>query len=119
VNGAKPTLASPWSTDPAPPASLDPVSPGPPGLPGPADRLDLAEAADASRQPWREAQAGAVYTVEAPVLCPHCDAEIRSFRVLRLLRTQVSFTSTLPRKGYVITCPECRRLLSAELSGLV
>lgn len=40
-------------------------------------------------------------------------------RVLRVLRTQVSFTSTLPRKGYVIVRPECDRLLSAELSGLV
>jgi hypothetical protein len=31
----------------------------------------------------------------------------------------VSFTSTLPRRGYVILCPDCERILSAELSGLV
>jgi len=36
-----------------------------------------------------------------------------------VLRTQASFTSTLPRKGYVVVCPECERMLSAELSGLV
>jgi hypothetical protein len=35
------------------------------------------------------------------------------------MRTQVSFTSTLPRKAYVIACPACRRLLSAGLSGLL
>ena len=62
---------------------------------------------------------GALYTLESPARCPGCEKEIRTFRVLRVLRTQVSFTSTLPRKGYVIVCPECERLLSAELSGLV
>ncbi len=64
-------------------------------------------------------QAGAVYTLEAPVVCPECSQEIRTIRVLRVLRTLVSFTSTLPRKGYVIVCPECKGMLSAELSGLI
>ena len=64
-------------------------------------------------------QSGALYTLEAPVTCPECTAEITTLRVLRVLRTQVSFTSTLPRRGYVILCPECDRILSAELSGLV
>jgi hypothetical protein len=63
--------------------------------------------------------AGAVYTLESPVHCPQCESEIRTLRVLRVLRTQVSFTSTLPRKGYVIVCPDCERMLSAELSGLI
>jgi len=62
---------------------------------------------------------GALYTIEFPVLCPHCEVEIRTFKVFRLLRTQVSFTSTLPRKGYVIVCPECDRPISSELSGLI
>ena len=65
------------------------------------------------------AGAGALYTLEAPVMCPQCEQEIRTLRVLRVLRTQASFTSTLPRKGYVVVCPECERMLSAELSGLV
>ena len=64
-------------------------------------------------------RAGALYTLEAPVQCPQCEQEIRTLRVLRVLRTQASFTSTLPRKGYVVVCPECERMLSAELSGLV
>jgi hypothetical protein len=62
---------------------------------------------------------GAIYSLEFPVQCPHCAQEIRTFRVFRLLRAQVSFTSTLPRKGYVIVCPECERPISSELSGLI
>jgi hypothetical protein len=62
---------------------------------------------------------GAVYTLETPAVCPECDKEIGSIQVLRVLRTQVSFTSTLPRKAYVIACPECRRLLSAGVSGIL
>jgi len=62
---------------------------------------------------------GALYTLEFPVVCPHCEEKITTFRVFRLLRTQVSFTSTLPRKGYVIVCPECERPISSELSGLI
>ena len=63
--------------------------------------------------------AGAMYTLESSVRCPQCETDIRTLKVLRVLRTQVSFTSTLPRKGYVIVCPECDHLLSAELSGLI
>ena len=66
-----------------------------------------------------EWQAAAVYALETPVRCPHCREPIRTVRVLALTRTQVAFTSTLPRRGRVITCPECERILSAELSGLV
>ena len=33
-------------------------------------------------------------------------------------RTQVAFTSTVPRGGRVIVCPECDRILSAELTTL-
>lgn len=64
-------------------------------------------------------QGGAVYALEHPTRCPHCARPMRTFRVLRLMRTQVPFTSTLPRKGYVIVCPECERVISAELSGLI
>jgi len=76
-------------------------------------------AAPASAKAPAAGAAGAVYTLESPARCPQCEKEIRTFRVLRVLRSQVSFTSTLPRKGYVIVCPECEMLLSAELSGLI
>jgi hypothetical protein len=65
------------------------------------------------------APGGAVYTLEAPAQCPECDAEISTIHVIRVLRTQVSFTSTLPRKAYVVACPECRRIMSAGLSGVL
>lgn len=79
-----------------------------------------SEAPPAPAVPARKpGSTGAIYTIESPVRCPECEKEIRAFRVLRVLRTQASFTSTLPRKGYVVVCPECERLLSAELSGLV
>jgi hypothetical protein len=65
---------------------------------------------------WRSV---ASYTLETLARCPHCREPIRSVRVIGLTRTQVSFTSTLPRKGRVITCPECDCILSAELTGLV
>jgi hypothetical protein len=64
------------------------------------------------------ARGRAVYTLESPVQCPECDSEITTIHVIRVVRTQVSFTSTLPRKAYVIACPACRKLVSAGLSGL-
>ena len=65
-----------------------------------------------------EWQGGAVYALEVAVRCPHCLVPIRTVRVLRLRRTQVTFTSTLPRGGRVIVCPECERILSVELTAL-
>ena len=65
---------------------------------------------------WRSV---ASYTLETLARCPHCREPIRSVRVIGLTRTQVSFTSTLPRKGRVMICPECECILSAELTGLV
>jgi len=62
---------------------------------------------------------GGVYRLEAPMRCPHCAKDITTIRVLRALRTQVSFTSTLPRKGYVIICTECTGMLSSALSGAI
>jgi len=70
-------------------------------------------------EPQAASSIGALYAVESPMRCPQCHAAIRTFRALRVLRTQVPFMSTLPRKGYVLVCPECAGLLSAELSGLL
>lgn len=65
---------------------------------------------------WQEV---AVYTLELPVRCPSCKEPIRTLRVVRLTRTQVSFTSTLPRHGRAFVCPLCERLLSVELAGIL
>ena len=74
----------------------------------PSDPLDIPA----------EWQGGAVYALELPARCPHCRKLIQTVRVLRLKRSQVSFTSTLPRGGRIIACPECDRILSAELTTL-
>jgi uncharacterized protein YbaR (Trm112 family) len=65
---------------------------------------------------WNEV---AVYTLELPVRCPSCKEPIRTLRVVRLTRGQVSFTSTLPRHGRAFVCPQCERLLSVELAGIL
>jgi hypothetical protein len=60
----------------------------------------------------------AAYALETPVTCPCCRDTIRELRVVRLLRTKVNFTSTLPRRGRVMVCPHCATLVSAELGSL-
>ena len=67
--------------------------------------------------PAQRQMAEAEYTLEYPAICPYCDKELATLSVIRLLRTRVNFTSTLPRRGRVITCPQCRKVLTAELSG--
>lgn len=59
----------------------------------------------------------AEYALEYPVKCPYCNRDIDVLKVVRLLRTRVNFTSTLPRRGRVLACPRCQNVLSAELSG--
>jgi hypothetical protein len=57
------------------------------------------------------------YTLETAVRCPHCEEAIRTIRVVGLTRSQVAFTSTLPRTGRVAVCPECDAILPVELAG--
>lgn len=59
----------------------------------------------------------AEYRLESPVRCPQCGAAISTLRAVRLLRTHVNFTSTLPRRGRVITCPSCSAIVTAELTN--
>jgi hypothetical protein len=61
----------------------------------------------------------ALYTLESPARCPHCRKPIATMRVVRLSRTQASFTSPLPRGGRVLVCPLCEVIISAELSGML
>ena len=65
-----------------------------------------------------EWQGGAVYELEVAARCPHCRNVIRTVRVIRLKRTHVTFTSTLPRGGRALACPACERILSVELAAL-
>ena len=58
----------------------------------------------------------AEYTLEYPAACPKCGHIVRTVIVIRLLRTRVNFTSTLPRHGRLLACPVCRTILSGELT---
>jgi len=60
----------------------------------------------------------AEYALESPLKCSTCHKQLTSVHVVRLLRSKVNFTSTLPRKGYVMLCPSCQTILSANLGGI-
>jgi len=60
----------------------------------------------------------AEYALEVPLTCHHCQTVITCVHVVRLLRTRVNLVSTLPRRGHVLVCPECRGIFSADLRGL-
>lgn len=70
---------------------------------------------DAPLSPAIEAE----YTLESPIRCPHCQAAIERVQIVRLLRTRVNFTSSLPRRGHVFICPACQSFLAGEVSGLI
>jgi len=59
----------------------------------------------------------AEYALECPIRCPACGELVSSLKAVRLLRAKVNFTSTLPRRGRVITCPRCLAIVPAELSN--
>ena len=68
--------------------------------------------ADALRQ-----SSDAVYRLESAVRCAQCGETISTLQAVRLLRTHVNFTSTLPRRGRVLVCPRCASIVSAELTS--
>ena len=65
-----------------------------------------------------ETSAEAEYQLESAVICPSCESEISTLQVIRMLRTRVNFTSTLPRRGRAVVCPACSTIISAELGTL-
>jgi len=85
----------------------------------------LLPQADTSRLPGsamsdsaaRAQSSEAVYRLESPAKCPECGETINTVKAIRLLRTQVNFISTLPRRGRVAVCPNCSAILPAELTN--
>lgn len=69
--------------------------------------------------PISDTEIEAEFTLEATVRCPHCSKSIDSLQVVRILRTKVNFVSSLPRRGQVMICPECRALVTGMLGGLI
>jgi hypothetical protein len=81
--------------------------------------VDLHDALDEETpEEQRAHDSEAEYTLEYPCVCPHCLHSLRVVAVVRLLRTKVNFTSTLPRRGRAIICSNCRKILTVELSTL-
>lgn len=65
------------------------------------------------------AEIEAEYTLEASVRCPHCREQIERVHVVRLLRTRVNFTSSLPRRGQIMICPSCQTFLAGDVGGIL
>jgi CheY-like chemotaxis protein len=65
----------------------------------------------------QDSKIDAEYTLESPVRCPACGERISAVRAIRLIRAQVNFTSTLPRRGRIIACPLCLAAIPAELTN--
>lgn len=68
-----------------------------------------------AEQPRREIDAE--YALEHPVRCLACGETVSTLKAVRLLRTRVNFTSTLPRRGRVVVCPICYAMVPAELTN--
>lgn len=59
----------------------------------------------------------AEYALETPVRCPACAERIATLKAIRLIRGPVNFTSTLPRRGRVLACPQCLAIVPGELTN--
>ena len=79
-------------------------------------RLPGAQLSDAAARAQGQGTE-AVYRLESPAKCPQCGETINTVKAIRLLRTQVNFVSTLPRRGRVAVCPNCSAILPAELTN--
>lgn len=70
-------------------------------------------------RPLSETEIEAEFTLESAARCPQCGDSIESVLVVRLLRTKVNFVSSLPRRGQVMVCPQCKAILTGSLGGLI
>lgn len=83
------------------------------------DPKGTEEEADSPRElaSMQDTRIEAEYTLESPVRCPACGERIATLKAVRLIRAQVNFTSTLPRRGRVLACPHCLSMIPAELTN--
>jgi CheY-like chemotaxis protein len=59
----------------------------------------------------------AEYALEHAVRCTSCREMIKSLKAVRVMRSKVNFTSTLPRRGRIVVCPRCLAILPVELGN--
>jgi CheY-like chemotaxis protein len=82
------------------------------------DGRPISEASPPAELPVpREEKIDAEYTLECPVRCPACGERIATVKAIRLIRSQVNFISTLPRRGRVLACPHCLAVIPGELTN--
>lgn len=70
-------------------------------------------------EPGSPADVEAVFTLESTAVFPACRESLDTVGIVRLLRTRVNFVSSLPRRGQLMICPQCRTVLGGGLGGLV
>jgi hypothetical protein len=88
----------------------------------PFEELVMSESPDPGPdrpEPGGAANVEAVFTLESAAVCPACGGSIDTIGIVRLLRTRVNFVSSLPRRGQLMICPQCRTVLGGSLGGLV
>jgi CheY-like chemotaxis protein/DNA-directed RNA polymerase subunit RPC12/RpoP len=87
--------------------------------PAEEEARDTEHEADSPRElaSMQDTRIEAEYTLETPVRCPACGERITTLKAVRLIRAQVNFTSTLPRRGRVLACPHCLSMIPAELTN--
>jgi CheY-like chemotaxis protein len=59
----------------------------------------------------------AEYTLEHAVRCASCREKITTLKAVRVMRSRVNFTSTLPRRGRLVCCPKCLAIMPVELGN--
>ena len=59
----------------------------------------------------------AEYQLECSVKCSQCQQPFDTVQVIRLLRRKVNFTSSLPRRGYLVVCPNCHTVIPAVIGS--
>lgn len=59
----------------------------------------------------------AEYTLEHAVRCSSCREKITTLKAVRVMRSRVNFTSTLPRRGRLVVCPKCLAIMPVELGN--
>ncbi|HXV78233.1 MAG TPA: hypothetical protein VD788_18120 [Candidatus Polarisedimenticolaceae bacterium] len=64
-----------------------------------------------------EIECEAEYQLESSVRCAHCGQQFETVQVIRLLRKKVNFTSSLPRRGYLVVCPHCQSAIPAVIGA--
>lgn len=85
----------------------------------PSDSSDAGGIAPGGTGSDPRGEVEAEYALETDARCPTCGKYLETIQVVRMLRTRVNFVSTLPRRGQLLVCGECKTILGGSLGGLI